>query len=541
MSDSNVKALSQFFYAKKPEITGLVLMCMSVFFTPNIEAATVDRSEFDKLELDLQEPDFSILNQNDDKSLFQTEDFSFFGNTRNQVQDLLRSGLRHLKEGNVNKGIMDLEKAWKIAPELAATGASLAYAYLLNKDYKQALSVSEALQKSHPDKHQGYNLSGFAYQFLGDKKLSKDAFIKANELAPGDPTAGASLADYALSEKNSKQAKDIYLNVLKHNPDHLRTVLLMARLDSSQNDVKHTEKRLSEILQKSPDTTVVHYQFAQIYNKLKKSSLALEEIKKALKLEPNHAPSTFLYAKLLANEGKLDTARGVLKKLAEAHPQKAVIKELEGRIALMQSQPADAAVFFQEALKLQDSTPLIIQLATAQIRAGKTEEGLNTLRSRLEQSPSDILLRSLFAELLRKNNRLDDAQKQYVEIVRQNPDSIGARNNLAWLLAEKGDLEAALVQAKQAHDAAPSEPNVMDTYGVILLKQQQFGKAKSLFEAALAKLPDNLSIRFHLAQSLAGMNELAQAKQQLQKILAENKSFKEGQQAEKLLVDLKSR
>lgn len=530
---------------KPKQCTKLMLAIPSIFFSSQIWAANIGQN------IDEWKPESSIIDSQQE-GLFGHGgdvlapqggffDFDEFNSLGDSAEDFIKRGLQHFRSGYKEQGIKELEKGWSMAPNQLSAGVALAYVYLQDRQYQQAIEVAKKLKKNLPEKPHGFIVEGLAYQGLNDKEQSKAAFKAALKVSPGEPTAIANLADYALSEKDVKQARDLYINALKHNPVHIRTLSLLARLDASLGKTEQTEELIITAIQKSPDTLKTHNEFAQVYEQLKKYPLAIQEIEKSLKIDPNNAPTLFMHARLLASDGQFDASRDILSKLSLAYPNKPESRELEGKIALAQNKPEEAVKLFQEALNLSDSKALVIQLATAQMRAGETDAGLATIRNRLDKSPADMQLRAMYAELLRKHGKLDEARKEYAEILGQQPGNIGVRNNFAWLLAQKGELDEALSQAKQAHDGAPTEPNVMDTYGVILLKKQQYEKAEALFKNAAEKLPDNPAIRFHWAQSLAGMTKNNQAEELLKQLLAQDKDFEERQQAEQLLSDLRSR
>src|SRR3546814_20864883 len=83
------------------------------------------------------------------------------------------------------------------------------------------------------------------------------------------------------------------------------------------------------------------------------------------------------------------------------------------------------------------------------------------------------------------------------------PDSWIARNDLAWMLYEKGDYAAARPHAERANELAANNPAVMDTLGVILLELGETTKATALLRRASESIPDNPEIGVHLARAYA--------------------------------------
>jgi Flp pilus assembly protein TadD len=112
-------------------------------------------------------------------------------------------------------------------------------------------------------------------------------------------------------------------------------------------------------------------------------------------------------------------------------------------------------------------------------------------------------------------------------------------NNLAWLLQQKGDLTKAHELAQRAVAAAPSAPQIDDTFGWILLAQGDTGKAVTYLTAANVSAPTNPAIQYHLAVALQKVGRAADAQAMLEKLLASGASFADKADAEKLLQQLK--
>ncbi|WP_197495850.1 tetratricopeptide repeat protein [Methylomonas sp. DH-1] len=462
----------------------------------------------------------------------------FFQDNSELVKQFYYSGLKHLQEGNKEEGVKDLEKAWRLAPNQIPTAVALSNIYLKDKKVENSLDIAKKLQQAQPSVPHGFIIEGFSYQTLGDDKKAIAAFEKALSLGKGEPSASAALAEYALRTKDAQRARSLYLDVLKYNPGHTRTLFLLAGLDKNSGDTKEVEALVADALRKAADDLETHNQFAQIYEVLRNYSQGIGELDKALKIQPDDGYTLFAKARLLASDRQLDAARDILSKLSATYPKSANSRELEARIALEQNKPDEAVVLFQEALKLNDNTPLAIELAVALIRAGKTDDALAVLRTRINSEPTNVSLRAFYAEQLRRNKAFDEALLQYEEIVRQNPDNIAVHNNLAWMLGQKGDIDSGLRHSKIAYEKAPKDPNIADTYAELLLKKGAFAQAEAILLKAYEALPNSNSVRLHLSEAYLQLNKRDQAKKLLTELLAQKGNFDERSQAEELLKSL---
>ncbi|MDB3989873.1 tetratricopeptide repeat protein, partial [Pseudomonadales bacterium] len=72
-------------------------------------------------------------------------------------------------------------------------------------------------------------------------------------------------------------------------------------------------------------------------------------------------------------------------------------------------------------------------------------------------------------------------------------------NNLAWIYGEK-ELAKALAAGKRAHELAPENGEILDTYAWFLYKSGELGTAKDMLARAVELSPNNEEIRQHFEE-----------------------------------------
>jgi tetratricopeptide (TPR) repeat protein len=136
-------------------------------------------------------------------------------------------------------------------------------------------------------------------------------------------------------------------------------------------------------------------------------------------------------------------------------------------------------------------------------------------------------------------NKFDLSEKHYREALAINPDFTPAANNLAYLLAEKGqNYDEALELALQAEKQKPDDPFVKDTLGWIYYRKGDYEKAVQLLTESTEKIPDNAVLHYHLGMALLKNGNLESAKQNLQEALQLNDKFSEADEVRKVLSDI---
>jgi Flp pilus assembly protein TadD len=100
-------------------------------------------------------------------------------------------------------------------------------------------------------------------------------------------------------------------------------------------------------------------------------------------------------------------------------------------------------------------------------------------------------------------------------------------NNLAFLLAKRGDLDTALVYARRARLGAPEMAEVMDTLGYVYTAKRLTNLAVQTLVDAVEKAPENLTFREHLADALDQREDGSAAMKSLQAALRDHSTVKE--------------
>jgi len=118
--------------------------------------------------------------------------------------------------------------------------------------------------------------------------------------------------------------------------------------------------------------------------------------------------------------------------------------------------------------------------------------------------------------------------KKHSILIKQYSKNVLILNNAAWLSIEHGSLDDALTYSKAAFELAPKVVNVVDTYGMILLKHNKKGEALShmakAYELSEGKIPD---VTLNYAEVLIANKRMKKAEQVLNSVRNESTIQKE--------------
>ena len=254
-----------------------------------------------------------------------------------------------------------------------------------------------------------------------------------------------------------------------------------------------------------PDSAWAHFLLSEALAKRGYLDKAGTSLNRALTADPKFLPARIGEIKLLTTRGRLEEARRrlqALRGLAGANDPD--VAAIEGWFALGTGAYEEAASRLEQALEARPGTELVILLARANAAKGNTSRALEILQDWLLEHPEDLAVAQERAEALMAAGQPGEAVAQYEAILAQQPNHLVALNNLAWLL-QSTDPEKALALAGKAHDLAGDRaPDILDTYGFLLVRQGKAERGIRLLRKALELVPDNQGYRLHLAQALAG-------------------------------------
>ncbi len=134
-------------------------------------------------------------------------------------------------------------------------------------------------------------------------------------------------------------------------------------------------------------------------------------------------------------------------------------------------------------------------------RREKEAQNLPTQREQQEAKAGSVALQMHLAALYDLRGRYNDAEEQYKQILKVEPNNVVALNNLAWLLAlHTGDGPEALQKITTAIAGMGRQSSLLDTRGLVFLALGQNDKALADFKEAAEDAPTP-TILFHLARA----------------------------------------
>jgi tetratricopeptide (TPR) repeat protein len=400
----------------------------------------------------------------------------------------------------------------------------LAKVDLAQERFDDAIAALRRAVDARPDWAQAHFLLGTALLMSGDATGARGELVRTVELDPNGADGHrmlarvhARLGDHALAIESGERAIGL-------DPDEVGTRILVAQ---SLVNEKRLDEALGRLLAIPEDQRGAEGNFAigRVYGFRGEHANARKYLLLALEAKPDSAEVLRALLSVDARDGKLPDSYARIRAARDANPNDVSLQVLFGHLSLAAGRPDDAETAFRRAIELDpDQIQAYADLASLFVARGRGAEAIVTYEQALEQNPRSGRLHLLLASLLEVGGRLEDAMKHYESALEIDPGLAVAKNNLAYLMAERGqDLDRALDLAQEAKAELPDNPNAADTLGWVLYKKKLPAAAIGYLREAVGGLPPedpNLPlVRHHLALAYEANEERAAAIQALEQAL----------------------
>ena len=139
---------------------------------------------------------------------------------------------------------------------------------------------------------------------------------------------------------------------------------------------------------------------------------------------------------------------------------------------------------------------------------------IDSLKEALKHSPENAPLRFLLAETLLTLNRLEEAETEYLTLLRSTND-IKAKVGLATTFFKKGSYSACNVILEEVMEKGTQDVNVFALYAKGLLKENSISKAVETYKSALAIDPKFFDEELDNQLRLKGSNEVIESDEEI--------------------------
>jgi putative PEP-CTERM system TPR-repeat lipoprotein len=466
------------------------------------------------------------------------------------AQTRLAAGLLATGQGGV--GIEHLQRALELDPKFQQADVLLVLNQLREGNLDGAIRAAQAYRDRNPEAATPYNLLGRVYLAGNDQARAREAFVKALELAPGDPGASQGLAALAVQAKDYDAARGYFDGVLAKHPDYLPAHMQLAALDLAQGDEAGMVKRLQTLVEAYPGALEPRMALARYHIEKGRGAETLSllgalddaqkkqpdvmsliaaaqlsqnqydaakaAIDRLVTLQPNVAQHHYQLAIALAGLGDTPGMRKELEKTLELDP-----KHFQGRIAMARtlSTARDKEAFEAQVKVLREMQPehpdvLSLEASLAKMK-GNNDEVLAKLEKAYAVAPTTATLQNLAVEKLSRGDASGGIEllKGWID---EHPQDMAPRMVLAEVYAAQKRDDKVVEQYKAV--VASDERNMVALNNLAwYLRKSDPKQALAYAERANDIAPDSAPVLDTLALALLENKQVKDAQLRIEQAL----------------------
>jgi tetratricopeptide (TPR) repeat protein len=407
---------------------------------------------------------------------------------------------------------------------------------------KDATQDFRSVVKDQPELADGHVLLARAYLMTGETMLARESLDRALGLKPALIEAQVMLAGLDASVGHIKEARERLDPLIARDPGNVALLGLMFQLQTQEKDWGQSQQTLTKLRtagadQAAADLAEGHVALAQQQWEKSEAAYARAAAQRPMAPEPLLA-----LVQLGMKRGQVAQTQSRLEAVLAAHPGHPYADGFLGELLLTRGDVSAAIPHFETAARLNPkwSTPWV-HLARYHYAGKRAAEGDEALVKGLQASPDNEQMRLLFAVSLSAQRRFDEAIGHYETVLKTNPKSMLAANNLAATLVDhKSDsqsLERALALSRAFESQTPN-PYLLDTLGWAHYKLGHGSDAVRLLKQATALAPDHPVLNYHLGAAYSKSGQPGDARVHLKKAVASVTPFDGLDDAKALLAEV---
>ncbi|MCC2671547.1 MAG: Tetratricopeptide 2 repeat protein [Armatimonadetes bacterium] len=282
--------------------------------------------------------------------------------------------------GRPGRAAAKYEQALKLAPDEPRLWLELARAYLMLRDFPQALHAAEAAEKLAPANPQVHRAKALVYADVMAREQSRQSAQRACELQPDDPENWATLASLELRNNGFDAAETALKRALALDPAHTSANLLYAQVLTNGRKTPAAEREAFAILARlrvlEPGNPQALLQQAQILLRAGQVPLAVSLLQQAREAAPRDSAILLALGQALGRTGKVE--EGV-------------------KLTVQAQQLAPKGVSFTDLEELVAKNPdpvLVMRLADLYARNDLPDSAVHVLERAVRRAPGNEALRA---------------------------------------------------------------------------------------------------------------------------------------------------
>jgi tetratricopeptide (TPR) repeat protein len=360
---------------------------------------------------------------------------------------------------------------------------------------------------------------------LGTIQNAEDLLAQRNYQRPHEiPLRHFLLARLAFRNHDIESALQAIQYALAARPDEPRWHAFAAEIYLSDEAKERPESleqaifHLEQAVQLEPDYAPNLLALGNAYLTCGDVEVASQVLQEAVRLNPENASAWFALARAQKATGQIEQAAISAEKAIERSDNPVEPLLLRAEIDLQTNNPHSALSRAQAALRISPQNPKAMHIAALALASQeKPDEALGMLERAIPMVENNLPLLVERAHVLKTVRGLKAAQEAMQDLAQLYPKDPQIHANLAEILAENGQLAAAVdaaqiaLQAKNTPLPAATQANLHHLIGRQMRRLGQLDQSIQHLEKAIQLNPEAIEVYLELGQAYQGRRQFSQA------------------------------
>ncbi|MBM3777541.1 MAG: tetratricopeptide repeat protein [Acidimicrobiia bacterium] len=358
---------------------------------------------------------------------------------------------------------------------------------------------------------------------------------------PYSVSAKIHLARLNLVTGRPEVASQLAREAIKGRPDDLAPRVILVRTLIGQGDLDAAERELTDLLSRMPDVAALHWLQGVVLSLRQQPSRARPWLQRAMALDPDAFEPLEALVALDMAAGVAVSAKPAVETRLQGQPDDPDLLMLAARIYAAEGAGERAEAMLTRAIALDaDAAAPYQMLGQLYLRGGRLDQARVQFETLASRSATLVSAATMVGMIRQVQGDMPGAEAWYRRALEADRDAVVAANNLAWILADRGDsLDEALQLSRDAAARAPDDADVNDTLGWVYLRRGLPDLAIRPIRTAVEKVPTNPVYRYHLGLAYAKAGDTERARASLTEALELGTDFPEADAARQLLDSLR--
>ena len=329
---------------------------------------------------------------------------------------------------------------------------------LMSQRFQEALQQANEILKARPDDNRAKLLRARSMLATGNLSAARDELNAMAKSSPRDLEVQFVLGLVAVNEQKYAEARAIFTK-LEATGDP-RAIIGVSEAYLAEKQFQKAVEILQEAVKKTPDSPLIHEQFAKAVALAGRYDLAVAEYQSLISEDPNSVWKRLRLADVYTLKGDNNNAIVTYQKAEQLSPT-----DLQASIALGQAlfrsgRITEARMQYEKVVRSNPDNPGALNNAAYFLaEIGNLDEALKLAQRALEKVPGQPDFSDTIGYIYLKKGQRDSAIRTFSNLARKYPGFATFRYHLGLALLENGDKVGAKkeLQAALANHPAPQD------------------------------------------------------------------------------------